>query len=94
MKLDYGYDENAVYAARMALMEGPTERGRAPGIFQARVRSLRVNPQFAFAAMSSRFRMTFDGQGSMRSTPKLSNDRDRPRGIFESVSDNISRLLV
>src|SRR6184192_709247 len=30
MKLDYGYDENAIYAARMALMEGayPTEDAR------------------------------------------------------------------
>ncbi len=62
MKLDYGYDENAIYAARAALMEGayPTDDTRRE-FFQRAVRSLRTNPQFESAAMSSRFRMTFDG---------------------------------
>src|SRR5207302_5268459 len=63
-RLDYGYDENGVYAARMALMEGayPTEEARRE-FFMRAVRTLRTNPQFESAAMSSRFRMTFDGQG-------------------------------
>src|SRR2546421_9298453 len=46
MKLDYGYDENAIYSARMALMEGAyTEEGRRD-FFKRTVRELRANPQF------------------------------------------------
>src|SRR5213082_3990572 len=63
-KLDYGYDENAVYAARMALMEGayPTQQARSE-FFKRVNRSLRTDPQFEHAALSSRFRMTFDARG-------------------------------
>src|SRR6267378_3566910 len=95
MKLDYGYDENAVYAARMALMEGayPSEEARQE-FFKRAVRSLRVNPQFESAAMSSRFRMTFDGQGQYEVDGKnYLTDRDRPRANFESVSDNYFSTL-
>src|SRR5213082_2153863 len=43
-KLDYGYDENGVYAARIALMEGayPTEDSRRD-FFMRAVRALRAN---------------------------------------------------
>ena len=36
LQLDYGYDENAIYSARMALMEGAYHGRWAPRIFQAR----------------------------------------------------------
>src|SRR6184192_2781469 len=54
--LDYGYDENAVYAARMALMEGayPNEDARRQFFVHA-VRALRANTQFESAAMTDRF---------------------------------------
>src|SRR6266568_2260844 len=95
MKLDYGYDENAVYAARMGLMEGayPNEDARRE-FFKRAVRSLRANPQFDSAAMSSRFRMTFDGQGQYEvDGQNYLTDRDRPRCNFESVSDNYFSTL-
>src|SRR6266699_2056900 len=95
MKLDYGYDENAVYAARMGLMEGayPNEDARRE-FFKRAVRSLRANPQLDFAAMSSRFRMTFDAQGQYEvDGQNYLTDRDRPRGNFESVSDNYFSTL-
>src|SRR6266568_9229653 len=95
MKLDYGYDENAVYAARMGLMEGayPNEDARRE-FFKRAVRSLRANPQFDSAAMSSRFRMTFDGQGQYEvDGQNYLTDRDRPRCNFESVSDNYFATL-
>jgi putative ABC transport system permease protein len=95
MKLNYGYDENAIYAARMALMEGayPSEDSRRE-FFQRAVRALRTNPQFESAAMSSRFRMTFDGQGQYEvDGQSYLTDRDRPRGNFESVSDNYFSTL-
>src|SRR5213080_1800044 len=95
MKLDYGYDENAVYAARMGLMQGayPNDDARRE-FFRRAVRSLRANPQFDSAAMSSRFRMTFDAQGQYEvDGQNYLTDRDRPRGNFESVSDNYFSAL-
>ena len=95
MKLDYGYDENANLCARMALMEGayPSEDSRRE-FFQRAVRALQANSQFDSAAMSSRFRMTFDGQGQYEvDGQNYLTDRDRPRGNFESVSDNYFTTL-
>src|SRR5437773_2435254 len=88
--LSYGYDENAIYTARMGLMEGayPTEDARR-GFFLHAVRALRANPQFESAAMTDRFRMTFANQGQYEvDGQNYTTDRDRPRGNFESVSDN------
>src|SRR5712671_5214148 len=93
--LNYGYDENGVYAARMALMEGayPSEDTRRE-FFKRAVRALRANSQFKSAAMSSRFRMTFDGQGQYEvDGQNYLTDRDRPRANFESVSDNYFSTL-
>jgi putative ABC transport system permease protein len=94
-KLDYGYDERAIYTARMALMEGayPSEDARRQFFVRA-VRALRVNPRFEAAAMSDRFRMTFapNGQYEVDGQNYLT-DRDRPRGNFESVSDNYFSTL-
>src|SRR6266496_99315 len=95
MKLDYGYDENGIFTARMALMEGayPSEDSRRE-FFQRAVRTLRANSQFESAAMSSRFRMTFDSQGQYEvDGQNYLTDRDRPRGNFESVSDNYFTTL-
>jgi len=95
MKLDYGYDENGIYAARMAWMEGayPSEDSRRE-FFQRAVRALQANSQFKSAAMSSRFRMTFDSQGQYEvDGQNYLTDRDRPRGNFESVSDNYFTTL-
>ena len=93
--LDYGYDENAVYAARMALMEGayPSEDARRE-FFKRAVRALEGNPQFASAAMTDRFRMTFGANGQYEvDGQNYLTDRDRPRCNFESVSDNFFATL-
>jgi putative ABC transport system permease protein len=94
-KLDYGYDENSLYAARLALMEAPypTEESRRD-FFTRAVRELRNNPQFESAAMTDRFRMTFapGGQYEVDGQSYLT-DRDRPRGNFESVSDGYFTTL-
>jgi len=94
-KLDYGYDENSVYTARMALMEGayPNENTRRQFFIRA-VRAVRGNPQFEAAAMSDRFRMTFAPQGQYEvDGQNYLTDRDRPRGNFESVSDTYFSTL-
>lgn len=92
---DYGYDENAVYSARMGLMEGdyPTDDAKHQFFVRA-LRALRSNPVFENAAMTDRFRMTFapgsqyevDGQTYV-------DDKDRPRGNTESVSDSYFTTL-
>jgi putative ABC transport system permease protein len=89
-KLDYGYDENAVYSARMALMEGayPTQQARSE-FFKRVMRSLRADPQFEHAALSSRFQMTFSGAGQIEvDGQNYLTDRDRPRANYESISDD------
>ena len=94
-KLDYGYDENGVYAARLALMEGtyPSEDSRR-NFFTRAVRALRANPQFDAAAMTDRFRMTFAPAGQYEvDGQKYLTDRDRPRCNFESVSDGYFTTL-
>ena len=94
-KLDYGYDENGLYAARLALMEAPypTEESRRD-FFTRAVRALRNNPQFEAAAMTDRFRMTFAAGGQYEvDGQNYLTDRDRPQGNFESVSDGYFATL-
>src|ERR1700719_189116 len=89
-QLNYGYDENAVYAARMALMEGayPTQDARTE-FFKKVIRSLRTNPQFDSVSLTSRFRMTFSAAGQFEiDGQNYLTDRDRPRGNFEYLSDS------
>jgi putative ABC transport system permease protein len=94
LKLDYGYDENAIYSARLALMEGAyTEDGRRE-FFKRAVRELRANPEFDSAALSDRLQMTFAGGGQYEiDGQNYLTDRDRPQGNFESVSDNYFSTL-
>jgi predicted permease len=94
-KLDYGYDENSLYAARLALMEAayPTEESRRD-FFTRAVRALRNNPQFEAAAMTDRFRMTFAANGQYEvDGQNYLTDRDRPTSNFESVSDGYFTTL-
>src|SRR5450432_2874811 len=87
--LNYGYDENGVYSARMGLFEGdyPTSEARQQ-FFARTVRALRTNPAFEGAAMSDRFRMTFANFGQFEVDGQTYvTDRDRPRGNSEAVSD-------
>ena len=95
IKLDYGYDEEGVYAARMGLFEGdyPTEESRRE-FFKRAVRSLRTNPAFEGAAMSDRFRMTFASYGQYEVDGQTyKTDRDRPKGNSEAVSDGYFSTL-
>ncbi len=87
--LDYGYNENGVYSARMGLMDGdyPTTEAREQ-FFVRTLRALRSNPAFENAAFTGRFRMTFGGFGRYEVEGKnYITDNDRPQGNFEFVSD-------
>jgi predicted permease len=95
VKLDYGYDENSVYSARMALMEGayPDDDARHQFFVRA-IRALRASPSFEGAAMSDRFRMTFANFGQYEVDGKTYvTDRDRPQGNSEAVSDGYFAAL-
>lgn len=92
---NYGYDENAVYSARMGLMEGdyPNDDARRQFFIRA-VRALRANPSFEGAAVSDRFRMTFANFGQFEVEGQAYvTERDRPRGNSESVSDGYFTTL-
>jgi predicted permease len=93
--LDYGYDENGVYSARVGLFEGDYPSSEARQQFFVRVlRSLRTNPAFEEAAMTDRFRMTFANFDQFEVDGKTyMTDRDRPRGNSESVSDGYFTTL-
>ena len=92
---NYGYDEHAVYSARMGLMEGdyPTDDAKHQFFVRA-LRSLRANPAFEGAAMSDRFRMTFANFGQYEVDGQTYvTDRDRPRGNSEAISDGYFSAL-
>src|SRR3954451_8560093 len=89
LQLNYGYDDNAIYSARLALMEGAYSEDGRRDFFKRAVRELRANPEFDSAALSDRLQMTFAGGGQYEvDGQNYLSDRDRPRGNFESVSDN------
>ena len=93
--VDYGYDEDAVYSARMGLFDGdyPTPEARQQFYVRA-LRGLRSNPAFEGASMTGRFRMTFGGFGQYEvDGQSYVTDRDRPQGNFEFVSDGYFATL-
>ncbi len=93
--LNYGYDENSLYTARMGLFEGdyPTSEARQQ-FFVRTLRGLRNDPAFDGAAMTDRFRMTFGNFGQFEvDGQNYVTDRDRPRGNSEAVSDNYFAAL-
>jgi predicted permease len=94
VKLDYGYDDNAVYSAHIALRDGTYGEVRRRQFFKRAVRELRANPQFAGAALTDRYRMTFAPVGQYEIDGQTyPTERDRPSGNYESVSDNYFSTL-
>lgn len=93
--VDYGYDEGAVYSARMGLFEGDYPGTEARQQFFVRMlRGLRSDPAFEDAAMTSRVRMTFGNFGQYEVDGQTYvTDRDRPRGNSEAVSDGYFKAL-
>jgi putative ABC transport system permease protein len=88
-RIDWGYDNNAVVCARMALMEGdyPTPGDRVR-FFDQLLRELRSDPAFADAALTNRFRMAFSGFCPIEIEGRTyATESDRPNANFEQVSD-------
>ncbi len=93
--LDYGYDTGAIYSARMGLFEADYPTPQAKRLFHERVlRQLRSTPELAGAALTTRFRMTFSGNGAVEIEGKTyAKPADRPQASFEGVSDNFFATL-
>jgi len=94
VKLDYGYDDNAVYSAHIALRDAVYSEDHRRDFFKRVVRELRANPQFDGAALTDRYRMTFAPVGQYEIDGQTYvTDHDRPTGNYESVSDNYFSTL-
>ncbi len=86
--VDYGYDTGGLMSARMGLMEGDYPTPEARRIFYDRLlRGLRSSGQFEAAALTSRMRMVFAGNGPIEIDKRVYQDkRDRPNTNFEQVT--------
>jgi len=87
--IDFGYDTRGIMSARMGLMDGDYPNDDARKLFFDRLlRELQANPQFSAAALTSRFRMVFSGNGPIEIEGKAyKENRDRPNTNFEQISD-------
>jgi putative ABC transport system permease protein len=94
-EIDHGYDTESVLSARMGLMEGDYPDSARRQIFYDRaLRELRANPQYADAALTSRFRMLFTGGTPIEIEGRsYATDADRPNVNFENVSDGYFATL-
>jgi putative ABC transport system permease protein len=86
--IDYGYDTSGVISARMALMQGDYPTPDSRRVFYDRVlHQLESDPEFESVALTSRFRMVFDGNGPIEIDGKeYRENRDRPNTNFEQVT--------
>jgi len=87
--LDYGYNTESVITARMGLMDGDYPNNDARKAFMDRlVLQLRNSPEIESAALTSRFRMTFSGNGRIEIEGRAyATDKDRPNVNIENVTD-------
>lgn len=93
--INYGYDTGSVYSARVGLFEAdyPTPQAKR-AFFDRVVRQLRGNPEVEAAAISSRFRMTFSGNGAIEIEGQAyAKETDRPQVNFENISDGFFTAL-
>jgi putative ABC transport system permease protein len=93
--IDYGYDTGSVYSGRLGLFEADYPTPQAKRQFYNRViRQLRANPGVGAAAISSRFRMTFSGNGAIELEGRTyAKETDRPQANFENVSEGFFETI-
>jgi putative ABC transport system permease protein len=93
--LNFGYDTTAVLSGRMGLMEGdyPTPEKREL-FYQSLLRELRATSQFESAALTSRFRMTFNGGGPYEVEGReYKADNDRTNAQVENITSGYFDVL-
>jgi predicted permease len=86
--INYGYDADGILSARMGLMDADYPTSEARKLFYDRVqREIGQSPEFAAVALTSRFRMMFDGSGPIEVDGVAYKDRrDRPQANWEQVT--------
>jgi putative ABC transport system permease protein len=86
--IDYGYDTAGLMSARMGLMEGDYPSQEARKLFFDRLLpTVEADPAIQAAALTTRFRMVFDGNGRVEIEGKeYPRQRDRPQASFEQVT--------
>jgi len=94
-EIDYGYDTHGLMTARMGLMDGDYPTSAARALFLDRLlRELRTSSEIEHAALSSRTRMAFAGNGPIEIEGRdYKENRDRPTVNFEQVSDGYFAAL-
>jgi predicted permease len=94
-RIDWGYNNDAVLTARMALMDGAYPTPVARKLFYDRLlRELRDDPEFDGAALTNRFRMSFSGFAPVEIEGKAyRKDSDRPNANFEQVTEGFFPTL-
>jgi predicted permease len=93
--INYGYDTEGIYSARMGLMDAdyPTPESRK-AFLDRLLRDLSSSPEFDGAAFSSRMRMVGSNNGPIEVEGKVYREkRDRPNTNFEQVSASLFGLL-
>jgi predicted permease len=86
--IDYGYDTAGLISARMGLMQGdyPTPESKK-AFYDHLQQAFAQAPEFEAAALTSRFRMVFDGNARIEIEGRTYRDRgDRPSASFEQVT--------
>ncbi|MDP1581423.1 MAG: ABC transporter permease [Candidatus Didemnitutus sp.] len=93
--IDYGYDAGSLVGARIGLMEGdyPTSDDRKLA-YERLLRELRATPEFASAALTTRFRMVFSGGSPIEIEGKsYAVDSDRTIAQTENISAGYHTVL-
>lgn len=94
--IDYGYDTAGIMSARMGLMDGDYPTPAARRIFYDRLqRELSQQPDFEAVALTSRFRMVFDGSGPIEIEGKeYKEKKDRPNANWEQVTTSFFEVTA
>jgi putative ABC transport system permease protein len=94
-RIDFGYDNAAVFTARMGLMDGDYPTPEARKLFYDRLlRELRARPEFDGAALTNRFRMSFSGNARIEIEGRsYVTDNDRPNTNFEQITEGYFQAL-
>ncbi len=94
-RINWGYDPAAVLTARMTLFQADHPTPQALGqFFERTLRTLRADPHFAAAALTTRFRLAISNNGAYDVDGQpVADERSRPVAAVENVSDGYFAAL-
>jgi predicted permease len=94
-RINWGYDTHAVLTARMSLFQADHPTPQALGQFCDRVlQTLRSDPNFSDAALSTRFRLAISNNGTYEvDGTSYPDNLSRPNAAIENISDGYFNAL-